>query len=404
MNDPLSHSKPTISRTEARQLLEVEAPPHVSFFVPTHRAWNKAKENRLMFSDLLKKARASLRERGVSEADAQQLLAPAVDLAETNSFWGEQREGLAVFVSGEHFSSHHLSFPVPEIQYVDRQFHVRPLWQHLEPDGSFYVLALSQGKIAMFEASRYELHEVELEDVPTSLEEALQFDDHIQSLIFHTKTPPGAGGQRAAIFHGQEDAGDKTYVKEGILRFFRELDNEVRRILQQEETPPPLILAGVEYIRGLYRKVNHYPHVTDNDIEGNLVDSKGDGEFDVGALHERAWDIMEPVFLQERTEAKARYDQLVGTNADRVARTIETVLPAAVAGRIDTLFVSEDATVWGRYDADKHEVTVHGEAEPGDVELMNAASVHTLLGDGTVYVDEASDVPDGNEIAAVLRY
>ena len=403
MEDRLSHTKPTISRTEIRALLEVEPPPHVSFFVPTHRAWNKAKENRLMFSDLVKEAQASLHERGVSEADAQELLAPAVDLAEANSFWKEQREGLAVFVSGEHVSTHHLSFPVPKRQFVDRQFHVRPLWRHLVPDGSFYVLALSQGKIALFEGSRYELDEVELEDVPTSLEEALQFDDHIQSLIFHTKTPPGGGGERAAIFHGQEDAGDKTYVKEGILRFFRELDNEVQRTLGQESSPPPLVLAGVDLVRGLYRKVNHYPHVTDEDVEGNLVDWESD-TFDVAALHERAWSVVEPLFAQDRADAEARYEQLAGTDADRIARSIKTVVPAAYSHRIETLFVSAEATVWGRYNADAHDVTIHGEAEPGSVELMNAASVQTLLGNGTVYVVDAATVPSDTDVAAVLRY
>lgn len=403
MDERLSYSKPTISRTQARDLLEAGEPPHVSLFVPTHRAWNKARENQLMLKSLVKKAQRSLHERGVSEAEAEQLLDPAVDLVESASFWREPREGLAVFVAEDYFSSHPLSFRVPERQFVDRYFHIRPLWRHLEPNGQFYLLALSQGGITLFEASRYEMKEVELEDVPTSLKEALQFDDHIQSLIFHTKTPPAQGARRGAIFHGQEDAGDKAYVKEGILRFFRELDNEVRRILGQETTPPPLVLAGVEYVRGLYRKVNHYPHLTDDDIEGHFVDWNA-GEFDVGALHERAWSIVEPLFERTRADAEARYEQLAGTNTDQIAHSIEAVVPAAYGHRIDSLFVSEDATVWGQYDADDHAVTVHGTADPMNVELLNAASVQTLLGDGTVYVVDAAKVPSGTNVAAIFRY
>lgn len=356
-----------------------------------------------MLKSLVKKAEASLSERGVSDADAEALLDPAVDLVESASFWREPREGLAVFVAEDHFSAHPLSFRVPERQFVDRYFHVRPLWRHLEPNGQFYLLALSQGGIKLFEGTRYELNEVELGDVPTSLDEALQFDDHIRSLIFHTKTPPAQGGRRGAIFHGQEDAGDKVYVKEGILRFFRELDNEVWRILGQEATPPPLVLAGVDYVRGLYRKVNHYPHLTDDDVEGHFVNWNA-GEFDVGALHERAWSVVGPLFERDRADAETQYEQLSGTNTDQIADSIETVVPAGYSHRIESLFVAEEPTVWGQYDADGHAVTVGGTADPMTVELMNAASVQTLLGDGTVYVVDAANVPSGTNVAAVLRY
>jgi len=403
MTARLSHIATTLTRSRTRELTHAGNPPHISFFVPTHRQWNKRNENRLMLDGLVRQARDELQERGMAEAEATDLLQPVSDLTSNDRFWRTVRDGLAVFVAQNHFSSHRVPFSVPERHFVDQQFHIRPLWKHLVPNGRYYVLALAQGGIKLFRGMRYALREVELEDVPTSLDEELQFDEHIRSLIFHTGAPAAKGGERAAMFHGQEDAGDKAYVKEGILRFFRTLDNEVCRILEQDATPAPLVLAGVDYIRGLYRKVNHYAHVTETDVEGNLVDDAND-VFDVKALHERAWEIVEPHFGQERADAEALFEERAGRGDEQTADSIKTAVPAAYAHRIDTLFVSDETVVWGQYDGDAHAVTLHDQPDTTNVELMNAAVVQTLEGNGTVYVVNHDAVPGGGDIAALFRY
>ena len=388
-----------------RELLDTGAPPHVSVFMPIQRPWNKAKENPLRLKSLLEEAHATLQRRDVSESEAEQILQPAFDLTDDEGFWnGEGGDGLSVFVSRDHFSTHQLPFSVFRQQFVDHRFHVRPILRHLEPDGPYFLLALSQGGVKLFRGSRYTLQEVSLENVPTTLEEALKYDEHIRSVTFHTGTRPGAEGdsrRRSAMYHGQEDAGDKAYVKEGILRFFRTLDNEVRRLLKQEATPPPLVLAGVDALRGLYRKANHYPHLTETDVEGHFVDWT-DEEFDREQLQERAWSIVEPLYARDRTDAAKRYEQLSTT--DRGTGSLHAVIPAAYDHRIETLFVAEAPRAWGRFLPRTHEVEIHTTPAPSDVELLNAAVAWTLAGDGTVYVVDPEDVPSRTAAAAILRY
>ena len=392
------------SKESLYDLLNAGTSPHVSLFVPTHRAWNQRKKNRLMLSGLLDDAKAALNQRGLSEEESTDLLKPASDLVDHEGFWRNPTNGLAFFVSQDFVTGYHLPFSPPETQFVDRRFHLRPLWPELQTDGPFFLLALSQGGVKLFEGSRYRFEEVPLENVPTTLEEALQYDEHERSVSYHTGTQPGVKGdssKRSAVYHGHEDAGDKAYVKEGILRFFQELDREVCRLLGQETSLPPLVLAGTETLRGLYRKATSYQYLTENDVEGHHGGNSA-GEFDVDALHERGWEMVAPIYQKERADAEARFGQLSASG--KAEKSFHAVVSAAYQSRIDTLFVAQDATAWGQYDTAVGDVEVRDEVSSDETELLNAAMSWTLAGNGTVYVVDPSDVPSQNPLAAILRY
>ena len=93
-----------------------------------------------------------------------------------------------------------------------------------------------------------------------------------------------------------------------------------------------------------------------------------------------------------------------------VLADFEQMLPCSECGdpvgfrRVDTLFATDEPEAWGQYDAAQYRVEVHPHREPEDIELMNAAVLHTLQAGGTVYIDDADALPDGTPIAALLRY
>lgn len=393
---------PAQLRADLLSLLDTTSAPWASVFMPIERAWNRSKENRLRLRDLLDRIRAVAMQEGIPEAEVDPMLASALDLFDTPSFWEGEADGLALFLTPNEKAALRLPFAPSLYDELDVRPHVRPLWRHLEPDGRFYVLGLSAGGVELYRASRYRIEEVPLKEGPTTLDEALQYDEHIRSLGFHTGTPQGSSGdatRRSAMFHGQEDAGDKAYVKEGLLRFFRTLDNHVRDVLAQETTPPPLVLAGVEALRGLYRQVNQYPHLFDADVEESVIDATT-RTWDAGELHRRSWALVRPHFDEERQNALDRFHAA----PEQTAANPGSALLAAVEGRVDTLFVAEDTRIWGLFDADRHSVQVHRHRQAGDTELLNLATIKTLQSDGTVYVADAEDVPDDAPIAALLRY
>ena len=159
-----------------------------------------------------------------------------------------------------------------------------------------------------------------------------------------------------------------------------------------------LVLAGVDYLHPIYKEANTYPYLVDEGIEGNPE------ELSAEELHERAWAIVQPLFLAAQKEAAAQYRQLAGAGSEQASNDLKEVVPAAYHGRVETLFVAVGLQQWGTFDPETNTVQVHEEAEPGDEDLLDFAAVQALLNSGTVYAVEPEKVPDETPLAAVFRY
>lgn len=281
---------------------------------------------------------------------------------------------------------------LPTLAVATDRFHLKPLLQLLSGDGQFYILALSQNQVRLFQGNRYHVSEVELTDLPTSMAEALQLDNPQQNLQFHTGTSQGGGGDRATIFHGH-GAGDDEH-KDDLLRYFRQVNNGLESCLKNKEAP--LILAGVDYLLPIYQQVNTHPHLLPDGIAGNPETLK------LEELHTQAWQIVQPYFEQAKGSTIARYQELQTT--EKTASTIEQVVSAAYFQRVDTLFVPVGTQVWGAFDPKENAIQIHAQQEAGDEDLLDLAALHTLSNGGTVYAVEPGQVPDDRQIAAIFRY
>lgn len=401
---------PTITITDeitpdvVRELVSDGAAPHVSIFTSTERSWNEArKKNELLLRDRLDEAAARLTETGRPDAEIESLLAPGRDLAQDDAFWRSPTDGLALFLSNEETRAFRLPFQPNNSTRVDSRFHVRPLWNGLDPDGSYYVLALSLGGARLFRGTRYTFEEIELEDVPLTLDEELANEEHLRSLNLHTTSgPTGAGGGQAAVFHGGEDAGDAAYVKNAILRFFQNLENGVTAHLKQASTPPPLLLAGLDYLQGIYRKANHYGELVETGIEGPLTDWQT-RSWDQEALHERAWEAIRPALEKPRRQAVERFGTLYAEDPSRVAIRVDELIPAAFDGRVETLFLPQGETVSGRFDPADRTVQISEDPRPGNTDLLELALARTMETGGRVFVLDPEAIPEA-PVAAILRY
>ena len=239
---------PATAQDNVRGLLTSGSAPYVTLYLPLQRTWTGPQHDRTQLRTLTDHAHDHLRRRDFSSEQADAILAPALDLARSTNGQLADADGLAFFLAPDFHSVLALPSAPEATQYVDERFHVRPLWQMLAVDGTFFILALAQGGVQLFRASRYNIAPVSLSDVPTSLDESTQFDEPTSSLGYHTGTATmggGSSGRRAARYFGQEDRGDRSYVKEQILQFFQKLDNGVQKHLNQYSPLPPLLLAGI---------------------------------------------------------------------------------------------------------------------------------------------------------------
>lgn len=380
-----------MTKNDLKNLIEKQKGLCISIFMPTHRAGPETRQNSIRFKNLLGEAERQLLATGIRAAEMKKLLKPAQALLNDRPFWQHQSDGLAMFLSQETFRYYSLPLDFEELIVATDRFHTKPLLLLFSGDGRFYVLALSQNQVKLFQGTRFSVSELELKGVPKDINEALKYDDPEKQLQFHTGTP-GVTGKRAAMFHGHGIGKDDS--KQNTLRYFRQINKGVYELLKEETAP--LALTGVGYLFSIYRKVNTYPHLVEEGIAGNPE------ELSAQELHDRAWDIVEPLFLKAQRDAIKQYKQLA--NTERASRDISVIVPAAYHGRIELLFVAVGTQQWGTFDQDSNDVRLHQKAEPGSGDLLDFAAIHTLLNAGTVYAVEPKKVPDDAPLAAVFRY
>jgi len=373
------------------ELVREHGGTRVSLYMPT-RVFGPGsqEEDATRLRNHLRSAEEQLTTSGLRSAEIDALLADARALPDDRPFWLRSRLGLALFAGPEGLRTFQLAAPVADLVWVGGRYHVKPLLALLGSSRRFWVIALSQKRVRLMEGTRYWLREVPAEGIPASLADAMRWEDYEKSsLQYHTGTS-GHGGRRPAVFHGTGESD----VKDEIVRYFRGIDHGLHELLKDSDAP--LVLAGVEYLLPLYRDVNTYPHLVEATVAGN---PDGIGET---ALHERAWAVANQLFEAEHAAAADRVEDLWASA--RTTPDPESIVSAAAHARIALLLVAENAQWWGTYDSAADRVSLHAQAGNGDEDLLDFASLHTLLNGGEVVALPAAQMPHGKDAVALLRY
>jgi hypothetical protein len=383
------------SREELRNLIDEQIPPCVSIYMPYDQPGTMTPLNSIRFKTLLHNAEEQLKALNTDKKDIEAILAPGDALLGDQVYWQEQREGLAVFMSASpsafrYYPDNSVAIRFPEKEIVANQFHFKPLLPLLFGDGDFFVLALSRQHVGLLKATRDTIHPVELQRVPHNMGEALGVE--IPPPEIQGRPMNVGGGEQTGVFGGY-DPGE--YEKDRILRYFREVDHDLHRVIGDQSAP--LVLAGQEYLHPLYREVNTYSHLMD---EGIRIDSE---RLPAAELHKLAWSLIEPGILKKREDAVNRYRQLAakGLSSNKLA----DILAAAHFARVDILFVESGKEQFGSYDPGTDRLEVHAESRSGDSDLLDEAATHTVLNGGTVYMLPLEEMPDPiGEVNAIFRY
>lgn len=388
---------PRLSIDELKNLIERTQGPCVSVYMPTQKAGPDTRQNPIRFKNLMREVEERLDGRGIDPQAATGWLKPASELDRAD-FWENQDHGLVVFVSPDVFRYYRLPIEVPELVDVAEHFHLKPLVPLLTNNGRFYILALSQDEVRLMEGTRSRAQEVEVENMPKSMAEALQYYDTSKEGQFRIATSRGGTSnsfQQPGAFHGQGSPGQDKEQRD-ILQFFQLVDEALHEKLRNQKAP--LVLAGVEYLLPIYQEANTYPHLMKEGITGNPEILKPE------ELHDRAWPIVEPLFQQPQQEALELYQELAGTDSSKASSDLKEIISAAYYQRVDSLFVAEGYQQWGQFDPENMAVHLHPEPEGADEDMLDFATVHTLLNGGTVYELTPEKMPDQTSAAAILRY
>ena len=377
---------------DLKRLTDIEDGLCISMYMPAEPGAATVDEQRIRFKNLLRKAEKEIQKSGSNKKDLYEMVEQGRGLLENDYFWRYQSNGLAVFISAGVFLFYKLPISFEEEFVAGQRFYIKPLIPLFMADGRFYVLALSQKEVRLFSCTRYHVMEIDLVDVPEGIAESLKYDSKQYQLQFHTGAA-GGGGDRPAIFHGHGVSVDDN--KDELLRYFQDVDRGLSDILPEQEVP--LVLAGVEYLLPIFKEASSYRRVMKEVVRGNPETLRAE------ELHKKAWEIVRPELEKSQREDKQRYRDLAGKGY--TAAGVQTVVPHAAYGRVDTLFIDIDVRRPGSFDPDKNETAVYDEDSADGEDLLDLAAVETIKHSGKVYALKKDQMPEEHAAAAaILRY
>ena len=378
-----------LTREDIKRLAKVPRNgPCISIYLPTTPVNTENGQDLLRYKNLLRSVEEGLAAGGMRGTDLMALLLPFKALLEDVGFWRHSTGGLAVLGCTDEFMTYRVPGAVGPSAAVADRYLLKPLIPLIDHGDQFLVLALSLNSVRLLKGGRYDMSEVPLEAVPTSLADALKWDDYEREVQFFSTA---MGTTASQTFYGTGGTGSDP--KSEIARYFHRVDTGVRELVGG--APTPLVLAGVDYLLPIYRSVSHYPSLVDGGVTGNPEKRSA------AQMHEKAWTVAEPLFTKARAEAIERLGDL--KSAGRTSDDLSQIAPAAVAGRVDTLFLDVDVEAWGVVGPDGNG-EIHPRPLPGDMELYDFTATRTLLADGSVWAINREAEPELGHIAAIFRY
>ncbi|MGK7394598.1 MAG: hypothetical protein ACNS62_08490 [Candidatus Cyclobacteriaceae bacterium M3_2C_046] len=388
-----------MSIQELEKLSNIQKPNSISIYIPTHRSGKEVNnyEDGKLLKTHTQNIKNNLTAKGWNENDALQYLQPIYDLIDDKGFWRHQLDGLAIFLSEDFFKYYRMPFSFDEFELLSDSFYLKPLLPVFSNDEYYYILALSLDKVRVLEANKFYAHELDLNELfPDGIEEILKFYEDFEQSLQMRSQQTGANEGSQVQYHGQGSAKkDNTpYIKE----YFRKINEGLNRIMPSN--PKPTVLAGVDYLLPIYKEVNTVAQIVDKGITGNPNDLKTE------ELFEKSRSIIEPYFNELKEKRKNKYQQLAGTG--KASYDIEEIVKASFNGRIEAIFVTKEAHVWGKFtNGDQQKVEMHQQFQDHDSCLVDFSAIKTLLNGGEAFLVDPQHIPEKNVdtgIAAVFRY
>ena len=365
----------------------------VSIYLPMYR---RGKEQNQGLSEAhlkssLREASGILQDQGMEEKTAIKYLKPVKELLSEMTIWRNPSAGMAIFLSpGLKMQYYKLPLNFKPLTYVSDHYHLLPLLPLYEAESSFYLLALSQDHVKLFEGNMFEMQDLYVNEfAPERLEEVVGFDYEQKMLQFRS----GHSLYSTGSFHGQGEGKDDDSKE--ISNYFREINKGVNATIKDKRAP--LILACVDWLYPVYKEVNTYPQLHPEFLSG-------DPEYkNQNLLHKEALGLVRDLQTKKTEQIANRYTDLMHTA--RTSHQISEIVPAAVHGKVDTLFLRKGEDVFGTYNEAKDCVILDSEKTSDNLSLPNLAAMNTFLKGGNVYTMDTEDMPfKKRPLNALFRY
>ncbi|HJM04200.1 MAG TPA: hypothetical protein QF549_01005 [Candidatus Saccharimonadaceae bacterium] len=314
-----------VTRTANRELIEPKGEPVLTLYIPTHRHPTPPhmKEDQMRFKNLV---RDGLEKWGAQLAVPREIKSELDELQNNVEFWQASLECLAVFIDTNGIRYDRLPIECEERIYVGERFDVTPLLLVESMSQPVYVFALSMHFPKLYEASLYDIQELDA-GLPKNLEEALNIDE----MFINSNTIRGGriAGSRAVAPHGQGDSSEAG--REERLMYLRLLDEKIRT-MPDFDASRPMIIAATDTEFGDFRAQSELSTILDAHIPGSHTTTP------TNELHAMVNDVLHKHIVEPRQkEAIDRIGEGVGQG--KTSRLFDDISSAAQDGRVHQLLL-----------------------------------------------------------------
>ena len=348
----------------------------VSIFLPTTPISLETDADRILLKNLAKEALDQLQAANADKRRVTALIEELDDLIEDDEFWRFQAHGLVIYVTPDNLRTFRVPNALEPLVAVSDRFHLKPLLRSTTFCNVGYVLALADGGVRLIEVSAdLPAETVNVEAMPTDAASAV-----------------GKASIASRSYSGRLGGGEGKKVR--LRQYARQVDAALRGLLAGSAAP--LILASVENLGAIYRSVNTYPHLAAQGIEGNPE------RLSAAELAAAARPILDELYRTQIADWHALFQQR--GNEDRATTDIARAARAATFGAVQSLLVDMDQVVNGTVDESDGAVTFADGPGADTYGVVDEITRRVLRSGGEVLSVRTADIPDGQSLAAILRY
>ncbi len=363
------------SRIEIEKLVATRANLCVTIYVKTTPLTQEIGASRIAFKNLCHEAVEQLAAGGVGKRDTATIGESLADILDDEAFWDMQANSLAVFATPQGTVTYRMANHIPDQVHVSDRFHIQPLLRAVTFPHNAFILVLGENGVALhqLDASGEPVH-LRVPDMPKSAADAAgksTLNDRSHSGRIH-----GSEGQNVRL---------RQYV--------RVVDQALRHVLTGQTRP--LIIAATNPLASMFRQATTYPHLAPGEIKGN-AERMTPAELAAGARI-----VLDELYRTQVSEVKELYDRRSAEG--RATADVAQAARAATLGAIDTLVFDMDADETGNIDGEDGRVTF-GPAGPHTYGIVDEIAGRALASGARVLAVRKADLPDGQSLAAILRY
>ena len=382
----------TITRNLIEGLIQHSGPGSTSIYLPTHRGGHEVlmEADRKAYKLALRNLATNLREAGMGKAEAEASLAPAKALYDDAPLWYTMADTLLVFLRDGFMQWYRIPYRLEPHIMIGDMFYLMPLLPLVYMPNTFMILAISKNHVHLYDVDPARVEEVNMAKmVPSELTDVVGKDYKERYLQYRSQRAM----QADSTYFGHGEATEDQKLEQE--KFLRAIDAGICKLFPAGEVP--LLVASVEEQFGEYRKLSKYPLLWDEAIKGNADYSNPND------LAETGRQMLESYYLESTRNKIRRY--VKECSFERFDDNAQRIFKAAMAGRVEALFVNNKVDMPGRYDAELDEIVMHATLRPGDTDLLNMLAIEVFSKNGAVYLLPPESMPvDSNILNALYRY